>query len=375
MTNKNSSLYCLLSAGLLFASAGWANAQEDESVGTPPGEDTGNVEPIEEIADLELQEAVEGLEELEETDQLEPLEETEDLEQQEEDTSLRQELRQDASSLRAEIQARKAVTDAERAAIRQRLREEPKWRVSLDMLIGSSDIRVLETEFIILTEDSFLEDLNVDATTGEELTIETQVAVASIGYRILPFLEISASAGLGSSEIGTDLFLTAEVENPFGGGGSVPIEIDTVFEDEVAGYVYGLGVNAALPIATIRSRGLAAYAGYQANWATMDEGDVHSTTTRASIGLAYPADFESHNGLLYTVGATYGDLNREVNTIREVGSDETQLFLRQEYENPWSIQTSIAIPIKKKASFVIGGSQALSGATSIFASLVFTPGR
>lgn len=239
--------------------------------------------------------------------------------------------------------------------------DRSKWRFSLSYAALNADLNVIDSS-VTLPED--LEVGDFTAELADDLSISSQVVYAGIGYRILPFLELSGRAGLLSSEASTGLTLTGTPDGPFNALIDGPISFDTTRDTDTSGYSLGLGANAFLPVIEIGDDLVAAYTGFQYTWNEFENSEIMSRAAVTSFGLVYPVDLAGQTGPTYQLGASYSWLSREVVQTQILNGQPIMVELEQEFEDPWSIQLGAGFPLTESISLGFTASHALSGSTS-----------
>ena len=296
----------------------------------------------------------------------EPLQVDETGTDENEENSLRRTVREDIAQRRAE-------RDAYRDEVRARLKAMRKLRIATNVTAVAADIEVLSGELQV-EEGSPLESLNLEIVPKELLDFKNQSLTFSLGYRFLPFIEVFGNAGFLASQTATVFDITGEIPGR-NNQSSTPISFEYDFERDVEGYTGGIGTNVGFPIAEIRSRGMALFSSYQINWSSLQDGEIKTTNSRAAVGLIYPADFEAEGNVIYSLSASHNTLVRELTVPLEVVGQPIVVLLEQEFQEPWSMDFGVNIPVADGVSMVFGASQSFSGATSGVVTLNFYPPR
>ncbi len=244
-----------------------------------------------------------------------------------------------------------------------------KWRFSIDLAAVNADVRLVDSE-VVFTDASDFEDAEV--TLSDEMSVSSTALAGAVGYRVVPFLELSARAGLASTTSETGASFTTQVEDLFGVY-TGPISFDAVTENEVQGYTLGLGANAIAPLASVGGRTLAVRGGFNYAWNRFEDDEVVTSASKTSLGLVYPIDRDGPQGAVYTVSGSHNWLTRDVERTTNLGGQDVTVVLAQEFEDPWSIDAGAAFPLSDAVGLGFGASYAFSGATSVVAAITFTP--
>lgn len=250
-------------------------------------------------------------------------------------------------------------------------RDDPsKWRFSLSYAAVNADLRIINSA-VTLPDDLEIGDFT--AELADELSVSSNVAWAGVGYRILPFLEVNARAGLISSEASTGLTLTGTPDGPFSNLFTGPVTFDTARDTERSGYSLGLGANAVLPVVKIGDSLLAAYSAFQYTWNEFENSEITSRAAVTSFGLVYPVNLEDRSQPVFQVGASYGWLSREVVQNQVFNGQPISVELEQEFVTPWSLELGASLPLSQTISLGFTASHSLSGSTSGLATIRFRP--
>ena len=241
-----------------------------------------------------------------------------------------------------------------------------KWNITMSVVASNAAITIVDSQ-IQLPEE--LSETDFEATLSDDLSVSSTIVSSSVGYRVLPFIEIVARGGLISSDTETGIVITGTPNGPFADFFDGPITVDRDTNMDVEGYSLGLGANGFLPIATIGSDTLAAYSGFQYVWNRFDE-SVSSEGTVTSFGLIYPVNLQREN-IVYRVGGSYNWISRDVEQSLNLNGETVRVNVTQEFEDPWALEAGIGIPIGESTLLGVGLWHQLSGETSALASLTY----
>ena len=243
-----------------------------------------------------------------------------------------------------------------------------KWTAALSIAVTNLAVEVVDSE---LTFSDEIEVGDFDASLSDELSISTSVVSATVGYSVLPFLELTARAGLANSESNTGIIVSGTPTGQFSEFFDGPITLDGESDLEVDGYSLGLGAAIRLPIAEIGDDLLAGYSEFQYVWNRFDNEEIVSEGSKTTLGLAYPVNLNDRSKPLYFAGVGYSWLSREIEQNRIIAGQAVNVQITQEFENPWSIEFGAGVPISKNVVFGAGAFHQLSGETSAFASIIY----
>lgn len=245
-------------------------------------------------------------------------------------------------------------------------RDAPKWVLGVGVAVMNADVRVVDSQA------SVPEDLQVgdfDLELADTLSISATSLSARIGYRLLPFLNVSAQGGLVWSDTQTGVTLSGTPDGVFSNLVSGPISVDADLETDASGYSLGLAANAFAPIASIRSKTVVLTSGFTYVWNTLENGDVQTEATRTSVGLVYPVSADPRS-VVYRLSGSYNWLTREIERSVALGQGDVAVSITQEYDDPWSAEFGASIPVSERVRFGISASQQIGGETSGFASVI-----
>jgi len=239
--------------------------------------------------------------------------------------------------------------------------DRSKWRFSLSYASVNADLNVIDST-VTLPDDIEMGDFS--AELSDDLSLSSNVVYAGVGYRVLPFLEVSGRAGLLSSEASTGLTLTGTPDGPFNDLFDGPISFDTTRDANTTGYSLGLGANAFVPVVRVGEDLVAAYTGFQYTWNEFENSEITSRAAVTNFGLIYPVDPRGGGGPIYQVGASYSWLSREVMQTQIINGNPIMVELQQEFEDPWAVQLGAGFPLTETISLGFTASHNLSGSTS-----------
>ncbi|MEO1041696.1 MAG: hypothetical protein AAFX52_05355 [Pseudomonadota bacterium] len=264
----------------------------------------------------------------------------------------------------------------ERAELREKLEaisnERSRWRFSSALVFAEAEVDIKSVEAEI-PDDFVIEDLEIRITDLAD--ISSTAWVNSVGYRVLPFLELSGQVGIlqsetvtafevsGTPNLGFDLVTFDE-----------PITINLDRGDEADGYTFGLGTRAAAPVAIIGGRPLLGTAGFRYNWNRVDDGNITSESLLSTFGLTYAVPTEK---ALYTFSAAagYARLERESTRTAAFAGEEINISVEQELTNPWSIDLGLSRSLGQNWTIGYGLSANLSGTNSHALVVSFSPSK
>lgn len=241
-----------------------------------------------------------------------------------------------------------------------------KWNITMSVVASNAAITIVDSQIQLPEEFS---ESDFEATLSDDLSVSSTIVSGSVGYRVLPFVEVVARGGLISSDTQTGVIITGTPNGPFSEFFEGPITIDRDANQEVDGYSLGLGANGFLPVATIGNDTLAAYSGFQFVWNRFDE-SVSSEGAVTNFGLVYPVNLQRDN-IVYRVGGSYNWISRDVEQRLTLNGETVRVNVTQEFEDPWALEAGIGIPIGESTLLGLGLWHQLSGKTSALASLTY----
>ncbi|MEM7740928.1 MAG: hypothetical protein AAF225_09020 [Pseudomonadota bacterium] len=262
----------------------------------------------------------------------------------------------------------------ERAELREKLEaignERSRWRFGTALAIGRAEVDITNVETDV-PDDFVIEDLEIRVT---ELTdISSTAWVNSVGYRVLPFLELSGQVGVLQSETVTAFELTG---TPDLGLDLVtfdePITLNLDRGNEADGYTFGVGANTIAPLGILAGRPVLGVAGFRYNWNRVDDGNITSESLFSNFGLAYAVPTEKAL-FSFSLSAGYARLERESTRTTSFGGEEISITVEQELTNPWSIDVGVSRSLGKNWTIGYGLSSNLSGTNSHGLALSFSP--
>ena len=241
-----------------------------------------------------------------------------------------------------------------------------KWNITMSVVASNAAITIVDSQIQLPEEFS---ESDFEATLSDDLSVSSTIVSGSVGYRVLPFVEVVARGGLISSDTQTGVIITGTPNGPFSEFFEGPITIDRDANQEVDGYSLGLGANGFLPVATIGNDTLAAYSGFQFVWNRFDE-SVSSEGAVTNFGLVYPVNLQRDN-IVYRVGGSYNWISRDVEQRLTLNGETVRVNVTQEFEDPWALEAGIGIPIGESTLLGLGLWHQLSGETSALASFTY----
>lgn len=240
------------------------------------------------------------------------------------------------------------------------------WSVTMSVVASNAALNIVDSEIELPSE---FEETDFEAVLGDDLSVSSTIVSGSIGYRILPFVELVARGGLISSDTETGVIVSGTPTGPFSDFFDGPITIDRDTNRDVDGYSVGIGANAALPIAQIGNDTIAAYSGFQFIWNEFDE-SVSSEGANANFGLIYPVNLDRKN-VVYRIGGSYNWISRNVEQALSVNGETIRVNVTQEFEDPWAVEAGVGIPLTDNIMLGLGAWHQLSGETSVLSSLTY----
>jgi len=275
------------------------------------------------------------------------------------------------------IEKRKQERDEVRTRLEDFGAERSKWRIGSTVAFANAEIKVIDADLRI-PEDFVIEDLDLDIPEVTDLS--SKLFIASGGYRVLPFLELTGQIGYLNSETATPFELTATIPEPdidldlglidF----DEPITVSLDRNEDISGYTYGLGANAIAPVGIVAGHPLLATVNVLYIWNRLDGGNITSETFSTSGGLTYGVLTEKAL-YTFTAAAGYTRLNREAVRDLELAGETFRLFTEQELESPWSINLGVSRSLNDRWTVGYGLAANTAGPISHGVSLNYTPAK
>ena len=231
-----------------------------------------------------------------------------------------------------------------------------KWSFTFSAAATSAAIKIVDSE-VELPEE--LAESDVEAALSNELTASSTILSGMVGYRILPFAEVYARAGLISTDTETGVTISGAPNGPFSDLFDGPIMIDRETSRDVDGFSLGLGASTYMPITEIAGDTLAGYGTFQYAWNRFDE-TLSSEAAITSFGFVYPVNFDRQN-IVYRFGGSYNWISRDVDQALALNGEDIRVRVTQEFEDPWAVEAGMGIPLTQNTLLGLGGWHQLSG--------------
>lgn len=243
-----------------------------------------------------------------------------------------------------------------------------KWSFAVSLAATNAAVDIVDSE-VVLPDELDVGDFEV--TLDDDLSVSSTIVSGSVGYRVLPFLQVSVLAGLASSKSETGFVITGTPTGNFSDLFSGPISFDSDTSLDTEGYSLGLSATAYAPLADIGRDKLAAYAGFLYAWNRYEDDEIVAEASRTSFGFVFPLDEERADRIVYRLSGSYNWLSREIERSQLIAGEVVDVKITQEYENPWGVELGAGIPISRNVVLGISASHRLSGETSTFASILY----
>ena len=107
--------------------------------------------------------------------------------------------------------------------LRDAANEFGKWNVTMSVVASNAAITIVDSQ-IQLPEE--LSETDFEVTLSDDLSVSSTIVSGSVGYRVLPFVEVVARGGLISSDTETGIVITGTPNGPFADFFDGPITID-----------------------------------------------------------------------------------------------------------------------------------------------------
>ncbi len=204
---------------------------------------------------------------------------------------------------------------------------------------------------------------DLEASIGE-VTLKSTVYQVSASYFPLRFLQLTAKAGYVSSKSEADISVSGTFqENLLGLEGfqaSLPLDEDN------EGFTYGGGAALFLPIFKIADRPLVMRAGAEIGINNLGNIETQTLVTNLSVANAQRI---LDRDITLALGASYIQLDREVEYTAEIGGQETGVNLRQSLDSPWAASSTLLVPITESFGVSVTAANNFDGLQSYGLSL------
>jgi len=249
--------------------------------------------------------------------------------------------------------------------------DEP-GKFSVSALVAVTNSTVVLTDSEVTLPDDF-DGADIEVGLAEEVKVSNTIVGLNVGYRVLPFLNVSVQGGLieTSSELGVTIEGTPADTFPIDFGG--PISLATDVSTGASGYSFGAGATGFLPVATIGDDLLLGYASYQHVWNEFDDDGISVDIGRLSAGLVYPVNPMGDSKPVFRLGAAYINSTRTLERGLEFGGDQISVLATQETEDPWFGEFGISYPASRNVLLNFSSTVQTTGDVSVVASITFTP--
>ena len=248
----------------------------------------------------------------------------------------------------------------------------PPGRLSFSVLIAVSESEVVLTDSeVSLPEDISLGDFEV--TLAEEVEVSNTFVGASVGYRVLDFLQLNAQGGFVSTTSDIGLQINGTPADTFPINFNEPISLEREVSTSAEGYSLGVGATGLLPVASIGDSMLLGYVSYQHLWNEFSDDGISVDIGRVSAGILFPFSPLQEDKPVFRFGASYLDTKRTLERGVEFGGEEVMVRAIQEMEDPWFGEIGIAFPASRHVLLNVGASVQTTGNGSILGSITIRP--
>ena len=219
--------------------------------------------------------------------------------------------------------------------------DRPKFSLSGAIVYTDTPVSIDAID-LTLPEDAIIDDL--DVSVGEELNLSSTTFQVSASYFPLPFLQISAKGGFVSSESDLDTAVSGTFpEDSILGIDTFDIALDGGRESD--GVSYGLGTAVFVPFAKMSERPVILGAGAQVNFNDLD--NVQTETVSGNISVLNAQRLLDRD-VTFALGASYIQIDREVEYSAGVGGQDIGVKLTQSLDNPWGASASVVFPLDER---------------------------
>ncbi|MEO1596471.1 MAG: hypothetical protein AAFS02_14610 [Pseudomonadota bacterium] len=233
---------------------------------------------------------------------------------------------------------------------------------SATLLTAKTPVRI-KSLTLEASDDLLVEDL--DVAVGDVAEISSQTLMASVAFYPIPLIEISAGTGIVSSQSESDITVSGSFVDPLPIlGESFSVTSDA--ERDNSGYNFNGGLAVIIPIIRDPMAPLVLRAGAQ--YGINDLDNIETTSISSSLTLAHMRSISGRR-MTFALGVSHLEIDRVVEFTTSFGGSNLSLRQEQELEDPWSMVTSIAVPVDETLSASFSASSNFSGMRTLAARL------
>ncbi|MEO0696628.1 MAG: hypothetical protein AAFY84_11055 [Pseudomonadota bacterium] len=221
--------------------------------------------------------------------------------------------------------------------------KEERKRLSLSTFVSVTNTPVrIDSIDVDIPDATFVDSL--DVSIGDEVDISNTAFGVSARYFVLPFLEISASGSYVTTQSNSEIQLAGTFsENALLFEGDFDLTVNSEVESD--GFGFNTGAAVYVPIAKIGDTPVIARAGAQFGFA--DLGAIDTQTITANFSFIRQQTLFGKD-LNLALGTTYIEIDRETELTTVIGPSNANVLLTQSIDQPWSLTSSVNLPINER---------------------------
>ncbi|MEM6274391.1 MAG: hypothetical protein AAF735_04035 [Myxococcota bacterium] len=234
-------------------------------------------------------------------------------------------------------------------------------RIGIGLTRASARVQITSVETEI-PDSALAEELVVDI--GEEVDVETLSLESTVTFN-WRFLELSALAGLATTESGYTVRLSGELPDDSLFPGPFDVALDS--EGSQSGYLVGFGGALYLPLVSIDGP-LVLRTGSSVSFRRFDT--LSSTTFSGAASLikrqkmfGVPVDF--------SLGSAYSWISRRSELKTNALGSVVTVRIEQELRDPWSLVAAVGLPLGAQARLLFATTQSFTGTSAYSVRLAF----
>ncbi len=222
---------------------------------------------------------------------------------------------------------------AEQYSSLQDANPQGRWLFGFNTSFISSALNVVDSE-LVLPEDVRLEDVELDFS---EVELSGTSFNVSASYFVLPFMDVSLSAGLISSESDMSIDLTAVPGEGLQDLGVDAVSIAFPTSLDADGFSYSASFGIYLPITEIEGYPLLLRSGASWGRTSFEDADLETTLVTVSSNLIYaPRLYDAEH--VFSLGLSHSEVNRHASRTTSLLGQTLTINTEQELVEPWALQ-------------------------------------
>ncbi|MEL7492130.1 MAG: hypothetical protein AAGJ73_15580 [Pseudomonadota bacterium] len=221
--------------------------------------------------------------------------------------------------------------------------KEERKRLSLSTFVSVTNTPVrIDSIDVDVPDAPFVDSL--DVSIGDEVDISNTAFGVSARYFVLPFLEISASGSYVTTQSNSEIQLAGTFsEDALLFEGDFDLTVNSEVESD--GFGFNTGAAVYVPIAKIGNTPVIARASAQFGFADLSAIDTQTITANFSF-IRQQKLFGKDLNL--ALGSTYIEIDRETELTTVIGPSNANVLLAQSIDQPWSLTSSVSVPINER---------------------------